>query len=169
MNVDSVLIADEDLESIAIVKEALLQNRIDAILCLGDTIYESHDGLDSLNVIAEKNVNVIISEIDMPNLPADNLIEFLIDNQIIDDAIILFLTKANNPKELTPLMKQYAVGLLSKPFSTKQLVASFTDLMMEQVQKAEITQRVNMKRDAECGLTFNILERLINKVSPARS
>jgi CheY-like chemotaxis protein len=167
MNVDNVLIADTDLENLDIVKNALLKNQIDGIICLGGYLYESDDGMKTINQIKEHpEINVLISDMDMPNLSSDNLINYLINNDLIDKIIVVFMQTEGSSAELSDLAKKHTVGLISKPFDANEFNNAFTNLICEQVQKDEINQRIFLASTKNVNLIFNLLSRLIQKVSP---
>jgi two-component system chemotaxis response regulator CheY len=108
----SVLIVDDSNTMRKIVARSLRQAGIDF-----DPILEAADGQEALNVLADNKVDIVLSDINMPNM---NGLEFLKakseDDAIKDIPVVMISTETGD--DIIGEAKSYgAKGAVKKPFT----------------------------------------------------
>ena len=108
----SVLIVDDSNTMRKIVSRSLRQAGIDF-----DPILEAADGQEALNVLADNKVDIVLSDINMPNM---NGLEFLKakseDDAIKDIPVVMISTETGD--DVIGEAKSYgAKGAVKKPFT----------------------------------------------------
>lgn len=108
----SVLIVDDSNTMRKIVSRSLRQAGIDF-----DPILEAADGQEALNVLAENKVDIVLSDINMPNM---NGLEFLKakseDDAIKDIPVVMISTETG--EDIIGEAKSFgAKGAIKKPFT----------------------------------------------------
>ncbi len=118
----SVLIVDDSNTMRKIVARSLRQAGFDF-----ETILEAGDGQEALNVLAESKVDIILSDINMPNM---NGVEFLRkkseDPAIAGIPVVMITTEAGSDI-LREALNLGAKGSVKKPFTPDQIQATLGD------------------------------------------
>jgi len=111
-----VLIIDDSSTMRKIVARSLRQAGFDF-----ETILEAGDGQEALEVLSGENVDVILSDINMPNM---NGVEFL-RNKAADDGIknipVVMITTEAGSEILREALELGARGSIKKPFTPDQV------------------------------------------------
>jgi two-component system chemotaxis response regulator CheY len=111
-----VLIIDDSSTMRKIVTRSLRQAGLDF-----DTILEASDGVEALQVLQNESVDIILSDINMPNMDG---IEFLRQKAGIDaiKAIpVVMITTEAGADILSEAKSLGAVGNIKKPFTPDQI------------------------------------------------
>jgi two-component system chemotaxis response regulator CheY len=96
-------------------------------LALKDEGFEvdaAEDGVDALNVSKGKNYNVIITDINMPNMDGLKLIEELRKQEAFKYTPILVLTTEGGEDKKKEGKRLGATGWIVKPFNPQVLIAT---------------------------------------------
>lgn len=121
-----------DLITIAVVDdEELARKRIRNLLLKykgNYTIYECRNGLEAVNTINEKGVDIVFLDIQMPELNGFEVIDHLDKDNI---PVILFVTAYDN--FALKAFEIHALDYLLKPFDDERFKAAF-DFALEQVE-----------------------------------
>lgn len=153
MNPTPTLIADNSNTNIKIIKKALLENTIEGLYFEEDSIFTACDGMEAFEIMGnEKSIKLIISEMNMPNLNGNELIEILKDTNKIDNVDIFFTTTTVGKPSLNPSIKEHVVGVINKPFNVQnfntKVKQSYTD-KTEQTKKVQVIKNKHVKQKKE--------------------
>ena len=114
----SVLIIDDSNTMRKIVTRSLRQAGFEF-----DKILEAGDGQEALQVLAGEKVDLILSDINMPNM---DVVEFL-RNKTADDALkgipVVMITTESGSDILKEALALGAAGAIKKPFTPDQVQA----------------------------------------------
>lgn len=114
----SVLIAEDDADTRALIRRAL-ENR-------GYEVREAADGIEALRALGERRFDLILSDIEMPNLDGMKLMEMKAQKAI--PTPVVFLTSRSGPEDE---MKAFALG--AEDFIRKPVRR---DVLLARVQRA---------------------------------
>jgi two-component system chemotaxis response regulator CheY len=95
-----------------------------ALLGAGFRVIEAVDGLDGLQVLAGEQPDVIITDINMPNLDGFGFIEAVRADSQNRGTPILVLTTESDPEKKARAREAGATGWIVKPFSPDKLVSA---------------------------------------------
>jgi len=112
----NVLIVDDSSTMRKIVARSLRQAGFEF-----DTIHEAGDGQEALQVLEDESVDVILSDINMPNM---NGVEFLKEKSAtegIKDIPVVMITTEAGSEILQEAMSLGARGSIKKPFTPDQV------------------------------------------------
>ncbi len=93
-----------------------------ALVGAGFRVVEAVDGLDGLAVLAGERPDVIITDINMPNLDGFGFIEAVRDDVENRGTPILVLTTESDPDKKARARDAGATGWIVKPFNPEKLV-----------------------------------------------
>jgi two-component system chemotaxis response regulator CheY len=93
-----------------------------ALVGAGFRVVEAVDGLDGLAVLAGERPDVIITDINMPNLDGFGFIEAVRDDATNRSTPILVLTTESDPEKKARARDAGATGWIVKPFNPEKLV-----------------------------------------------
>jgi two-component system chemotaxis response regulator CheY len=120
----NILIVDDSSTMRKIVTRSLRQAGLD----FGD-IFEAGDGLEALDVLGKKSIDIVLCDINMPNM---NGIEFLREKGTRDGIkdIPVFMISSETGEDIIGEAKSLgAVGALKKPFTLDKVNDSLGPLM----------------------------------------
>jgi two-component system chemotaxis response regulator CheY len=95
----------------------------------GFHVVQAVDGLDGLNVLAGSEPDVIITDINMPNLDGFGFIEQVRQGERDRATPILVLTTESDPDKKMRAREAGATGWIVKPFSPEKLVQAVRRVM----------------------------------------
>lgn len=93
-----------------------------ALVTAGFRVIEAIDGVDGLQVLAGETPDVIITDINMPNLDGFGFIEAVRSDAAWKGTPILVLTTESDPEKKLRAREAGATGWIVKPFSPDKLV-----------------------------------------------
>lgn len=115
----NVLIVDDD-SSILEVLEARLT-------AAGFSTHKAGSGPEALKILKKKQVDIVVSDIKMPEMSGMELLEKT--RTIYPQLPIIFLTAYGTIPDAVEAVKSGAVDYLTKPFDGKELVAKIEDVL----------------------------------------
>jgi two-component system chemotaxis response regulator CheY len=89
----------------------------------GFEVIEAEDGQDALKVLGNDKVDVIITDLNMPNMNGIELIKALRSNSVHQHTPILMLTTESDAGKKEEGKSSGATGWLVKPFNPEKLIA----------------------------------------------
>lgn len=110
-----VLIAD-DSESIRELVGITLENE-------GYEVKRANDGLEALNILKDEKVNLVITDLNMPNMDGIALTEMLRRDSSKAGLPILLLTTESQASKKDEAKKAGATGWIVKPFAQDKLIS----------------------------------------------
>jgi diguanylate cyclase (GGDEF)-like protein len=90
---------------------------------LFERILEAANGVDGLKLLLAEPVDVVLSDVEMPGLDGEKLLQIKESRGDVRDTPILFLTASAELDRRVRLIEQGASDTLSKPFHPSELVA----------------------------------------------
>jgi two-component system chemotaxis response regulator CheY len=84
---------------------------------------ECHDGLEAINFIKSNEVDLVITDINMPNMNGLEMLEAIQKDTAINHVPIVMLTTEGAADLLARAKSAGAKGWLVKPFKPEQLIA----------------------------------------------
>ena len=109
----NVLIVDDDTNQLYIMEEKIERN-IDV------NIFEAQDGLQALEIIScQKNIDIVISDITMPNMDGINLLSSV---KKLKPEMLVILVTGDSIYKNDEVKKMGALGLLYKPVDEDKLM-----------------------------------------------
>ena len=113
----SIMIIDDS----ATQREAIVQTLRDFTLCY--ECREAQDGLDGFKSLVEAPVDLIISDLDMPQLDGFRFIEMLKSREDLQNIPIIILTCSEDSDSKIKALELGANDFITKPFNPGELVA----------------------------------------------
>jgi two-component system chemotaxis response regulator CheY len=111
-----ILIVDDSAAIRKILKRVLQQTDIP----FGE-LYEAADGCEALEQLKKKPVQLIISDINMPNMDGLQLLGRLKSNPEWNGIPVLMVTTEGSQQKVLQAIELGAVGYVKKPFSAEQI------------------------------------------------
>ena len=108
----TVLIVDDSNTMRKIVARALRQAGLDF-----DTILEAGDGQEALTVLGEKKVDVILSDINMPNMNGLEFLKAKSEDAAIKDIPVIMISTETGADIINEAKSYGAKGAVKKPFT----------------------------------------------------
>jgi len=111
-----VLIVDDSAAIRKILQRVLRQAEVP----VGE-VYEAGDGLEALNVLKDKKVGLILSDINMPNMDG---LQFLTEVRAMDawkTVPIVMITTEGSQNKVLEAVQLGATGYVRKPFTAEQI------------------------------------------------
>jgi DNA-binding response OmpR family regulator len=121
--------ADYDYKILLVEDNIDLTHYISSILKALGTVECTTNGMDALEKLKEFTPDIIITDLMMPGMGGEELIEILSKNQKLKNTPIIVLTAKAIEEEKTKLLKIGVVDYITKPFSAEQLVLKSKNLL----------------------------------------
>lgn len=112
----NVLIMDDSTTMRKIVRKTLRQPGLE----LGD-VHEAGDGYEGLHVIASQPIDVILSDINMPNMNGIEFLEKLSELKLQRPVAIVMITTEGTDDLVQGAMDRGAGGYVKKPFTPQDV------------------------------------------------
>jgi two-component system, chemotaxis family, chemotaxis protein CheY len=110
----TILIVDDSVSIRQSVRFILEQN--------GYTVIEAADGLEGLKRLSESKVQLVISDINMPNMDGLTMVKKVRETEGIKFLPILVLTTESQGSVVEEGKKAGATGWIVKPFNNEKLI-----------------------------------------------
>ena len=111
-----VLIVDDSAAIRKILQRVLRQTDIP----IGDVL-EAGDGVEALKALADRNVHLILSDINMPNMDGLQLLAKLKQNDKWKSVPIVMVTTEGGQGKVIEAVQLGAAGYVRKPFTADQI------------------------------------------------
>lgn len=108
----TVLIVDDSNTMRKIVSRSLRQAGLDF-----DNILEACDGQDALNVLAANKVDVVLSDINMPNMTGLEFLKAKAEDPAIKDIPVIMISTETGADIIDEAKSYGAKGAIKKPFT----------------------------------------------------
>ena len=157
-----VLIADDSPIVVKIVEDTLRQKEFNAINVT--EIIIARDGLEAFNLIAEhKDIEYIFSDINMPHIDGDELIEILSDTEKLGNIKVVFITTTE--KNITYHDNPAVLGTITKPLNRQKIIDSFALLLKryEEHQKQSDSPDITTTSSDATNKLLLIANKYVNK------
>ena len=95
----------------------------------GYDVIEAADGVEALNLAKSKSVNLVITDVNMPNMDGISLVKALRALPTYKFTPLLLLTTESSPEKKSEGKAAGATGWIVKPFNPEQLLATVSKVM----------------------------------------
>ena len=119
-----VLIVDDSAAIRKILQRVLRQTDIP----IGEVI-EAGDGVEALKVLNDRSVNLILSDINMPNMDGLQLLTQLKASEKWKSVPIVMVTTEGGQAKVIEAVQLGAAGYVRKPFTAEQIKEKLTGLI----------------------------------------
>lgn len=120
----NVLLVDDSSTMRKIIGRSLRQAGIDF-----DNIFEAGDGLEALEVLESENVDLVLSDINMPNMDGISFLREKSTRDAIKDIPVLMISTETGEDIIGEAKSLGAVGALKKPFTPDKVNEVLTPLL----------------------------------------
>ena len=108
----NVLLVDDSSTMRKIIGRSLRQAGIDF-----DNIYEAGDGIEALDVLEKEDVDIVLSDINMPNMDGISFLKEKSTREAIKDIPVLMISTETGEDIIGEAKSYGAVGAIKKPFT----------------------------------------------------
>ncbi len=163
------LIVDDSNMIVKIVKKALLLNQLKDFEFREDSIYTASDGMEAFEMVGKGlDIKLIITDINMPNLNGNELVEILQDTDKLKDVEVVFITSTSmNQKFSNPIMEKI-LGVIYKPFNAHKFSQLLGELYDEKKESIIKLKKIKEAQAEKKGFIYKVcaiyLEKYLNKV-----
>ena len=158
MKDNKILILDDSNLITKIVKKALLSNQIDGYTFSESSIITHTDGFLAIEEFSKPyDIKFMITDINMPNINGDEIVEILEDTQKIKDTDIIFITTKNIAKEISSIILKKTMGIIYKPFNSVTFSEQFNKLLEKKYKKNLLLQKIQEKQEKQKKVVLEIL------------
>ena len=138
-----VLIIDDSKLITKLISKALLTNKIPNHHFEEKHIHVAHDGMQAFEMLGKNpDISLVISDVNMPILNGEELIEILIDVDKITKLDLFFVTTQNIASSMTHTSLEYSVGVITKPFNETTFSEQFNSLQLSYQNKVEEQRKI---------------------------
>ena len=115
----SILVVEDDKASQSLIKK-ILENR-------GYEIAIAQDGIDAITLLSQEHYDIIVSDVNMPNLDGFKLLEII--NQKGIEIPVIFLTARTDLDDQMRGIELGAVDYITKPIEKERLLTKIQALI----------------------------------------
>lgn len=108
----NVLLVDDSSTMRKIIGRSLRQAGIDF-----DNIFEASDGLEALDVLEKESVDIVLSDINMPNMDGISFLREKAGRENMKDIPVLMISTETGEDVIGEAKSLGAVGAIKKPFT----------------------------------------------------
>ncbi len=122
----NVLIVDDSLSMRSVIKKTIKVSGFK----VGE-YFEAADGLEALKILVDAWVDLVLSDINMPNMNGLELIEKMHEDQILRSIPVVMVTTEGSQKSVQKSMEMGAKGYIKKPFQPEDIKRILNSIMGE--------------------------------------
>jgi len=111
-----VLIVDDSSVMRKIVERALRQAAVEL-----DAVFEAANGAEGLELLASKNVQLILSDINMPSMDGLEFLRQLRARNLAAGVPVVMITTESSEEHVKEAIQSGARGYIRKPFTAEQV------------------------------------------------
>lgn len=124
--INNILVVDDSATARMYIKRCM-----DAAGFQEATYYEAKDGYDALEIIKSQELDLVITDINMPHMDGKSLLKRIKTNPRYFDLPVLVVTSADNEANEAELKKLGALDILGKPISPHSVAEALNKLKGE--------------------------------------
>jgi len=122
---EKVVVADDSATARMIIKRCL-----EIAGCSDADFLEAGDGEEALSIIRENQVDLVVTDLNMPNMDGKALLKHIKTSPKLTNVPTIIISSASNKAVEEDLLKQGAFAVLSKPVtpaSIAKILSTLTD------------------------------------------
>ncbi len=159
-----VLVLDNNKLIVKMVKKALLENSISGCRFCEESILNAPNVFSAFELFSRhRDIEYVITDINLPHLNGDDLIEVLEDTGKLQDTKVVFITTANVAKKINKNSLKRSIGVIHKPFNNISFNESFNELLVKKKQNDIQSGKIREKQKVQKELIINILNNVFEK------
>lgn len=112
----NILIVDDSSTLRKIIRRCITQTEIKF-----DNIYEASDGKEALGVLGQNSVDIVLSDINMPNMNGIELLTAIKADDKLKSTSVLMITTEARAETVMDAAQKGAVGYIKKPFTPSEI------------------------------------------------
>jgi len=120
----NILVVDDSSSIRAIVKKIIRMSGFD----VGE-FWDAADGLVALSVLEEQQVDIVLTDINMPNMNGMELITRMNKDDRMSTIPVVVVSTEGSDKKMNEAMAMGAVGYVKKPFMPKDIKRTLNGIM----------------------------------------
>ena len=125
----NVLIVDDSPSMRAVIKRTIKLSGFD----IGE-YFEAGDGREALELLSNKWIDIVLSDINMPNMTGLELIAEMKKNELLNSIPVIMVTTEGSEKKIQESIRLGASEYIKKPFFPEDIKKSMRSLMGEEVR-----------------------------------
>ena len=122
----NILIVDDSSSMRAIVKKIIKVSGFSI-----GKLHEAADGKEAIKVLTDEWVDLVLADINMPNMNGLELISEMKKDEILQSIPVVMVTTEGGEKKIQESMKLGASGYIKKPFLPEDLKRTISAIMGE--------------------------------------
>ena len=122
----NVLIVDDSSSMRAIIKKIIKTSGFNVGECL-----EAADGKEAMKMLKDEWVDLVLTDINMPNMNGLELITEMKDNELLRSIPVVMVTNEGSEKRVQESMKLGAIGYIKKPFLPEDIKRTLNSIVGE--------------------------------------
>jgi two-component system chemotaxis response regulator CheY len=122
----NVLVVDDSSSMRAVIKKIIKVSGFNVGECL-----EAADGKEALKVLADKWVDLVLTDINMPNMSGLELIAEIKRDQLLQSIPVVMVTTEGSRERMQESMELGASGYIKKPFTPEDIKKTLNKIMGE--------------------------------------
>jgi len=122
----NVLIVDDSPAMRKVIRRVLMLSDFDTQDC-----FEAGDGVEALQVLADKDIDVVLTDINMPNMNGEELLEKMSDDELLKALPIMVISTDRSDERMRRMSTLGARGYVTKPFAPETLGSALNQIFEE--------------------------------------
>lgn len=122
----NVLIVDDSPSMRKVIRRVLMLSGFDVGSCM-----EAGDGVEALEVLDREWMDIVVTDINMPNMNGEELLERLSSDAMRSSIPVLVVSTDRSDERLKRMMALGARGYVTKPFVPETLGMAMAQIMGE--------------------------------------
>ncbi len=128
----NVLIVDDSAAMRRIIKKTIQVSGFDV-----DNFYEAGNGKEALDVLENNWVDVVLTDINMPEMDGMTLIKKIRENDVFGGVPIVVISTEARDKKVKESLELGASGYIKKPFKPEEIKNILIELMGEEYVRTD--------------------------------
>ncbi|MCX7982163.1 MAG: response regulator [Syntrophales bacterium] len=120
----NILIVDDSMSMRSVIKKIISLSGFKV-----DEYLEASNGREALNILARNWVDIILSDINMPEMNGIELLKELKKDELYKQIPVVFITTEGSKERMEEAIQEGASGFLKKPFLPEELRALLCQLV----------------------------------------
>lgn len=138
---ENILVVDDKPDNLRLLSAILSDH--------GYTVRKSLSGKMALNTIRQAPPDLILLDINMPDLDGYQVCEILKADQQIQEIPIIFISALNDVLDKVKAFKVGGVDYITKPFQGEEVIARIDNQLTIQRQKKQLRAEIEQRKKAE--------------------
>ncbi|MFH2045459.1 MAG: response regulator [Pseudomonadota bacterium] len=124
----NVLIVDDSSSMRAVIKKVIKVSGFNV-----GNYFEAGDGMEALKVLETDWIDIVLSDINMPNMDGLSFLSEIKKNELFNSIPVVMITTEGSEETIQESMKLGASGYIKKPFSPADIKNTLSGLLGEEV------------------------------------